>query len=136
MGELLSASPRKLREEMFRRLGIKAKGRSGFKLASKGDARAGRFGEVLGSGVEIEEEMLDELARNYLFGRRELLGHALDFMGVEHNEGLTDSDLEFLEEMEAGKERELRELLSEKGHDAKDVDLYLALMRVGAKRST
>ncbi|MEO1233748.1 MAG: hypothetical protein AAFZ18_33105 [Myxococcota bacterium] len=136
MSELLSASPRKLREEMFRRLGIKAKGRSGFKLASKGDARAGRFGEVLASDTEIDDEILDELARNYLFGRRELLGDALDFLGIEHNEGLTDSELDFFEELEAEKESELRGLLAGRGHEAKDVDLYFALMRLGTKRST
>lgn len=136
LGELLGKSPRKLREEMFRRLGIKGKGGSGFRLASKGDARAGRFAEVLASDIEIEEEVLDELARNYLFARRELLADALDFFEVEHSEGLTDSSLDFLEELEAGRETEFRGHLVSKGHAERDVDLYFGLMRVGSKRST
>lgn len=135
MEEVVAASPRRFREEVFRRLGIKAKAK-GFRLASKGDARSGKFQELLQSDKEVEEEIVEEFVRNYLFGRRALLGDALDFLEVEHRDGLTDHELEFLTSLEPEKVERLSSHLADRGHDQLDVGLYLRLMRVGMDRST
>lgn len=131
--EILAASPRRFREELFRRIGVKARRGSGggFKLASKGDARTKQFLELLGGSREVPEEALAEVVRNYLYNRRELLGHALDFLEVEHDGGLTDQDLDFLQELSAERRGALQADLIEKGHGEGDVALYMAFMGIG-----
>lgn len=129
---ILGASPRRFREEMFNRLGIKSKGAAakGFRLSAKGDARAQRFLEVLGQQDAVPEDVLAEVVRNYLYSRRELLADALDFFDVEHNQGLTDHDLDFLEDLDEEKLRAVEAHLAEQGHDSEDVELYLRFMKM------
>ena len=126
---ILSANPRRFREEMFRKLGIKAKsGGTGFRLASKGDARASKFLEMLQGEQEIPDEVLAEVVRNYLFQRREMLADALDHLEVSHNDGLTDQELDFVAELETERLAELQEHLRSKGHSTDDISLYLAFL--------
>lgn len=130
--EVLSASPRKFREELFKRLGIKAKAgaAAGFRLSAKSDARAKRFGDMLQGEGSMPEELLSEVVRNYLYTRRSLLADALTFLEVPHKEGLTDRDLDFLSELEEEKREELQAHLAERGHDEEDIQLYLRFMNI------
>lgn len=129
--EIVSASPKKFREELFRRAGIRAKKGGSFSLnnAKKNAVRIGKLRQALMDGFEVEAELLDELVRNYLYTRRSLLAEALDFFEVEHDEGLTDADLDFVEELPADRVTHLRDLLK-RNHDEADVELYLRFMKI------
>ena len=126
--EVINASPKKLREEVFRRAGIKNKG-GAFALKSSGktEVRTKKLRALLLEGVELQSEFSEEMIRNYLYTRRPLLAEALDFLGVEHDNGLTDNELDFLADLPAERRTHLRDLLV-RNHAPSDVDLYLAFM--------
>lgn len=129
---VIRASPKRFREEVFRRAGIRTKGGGGafsLKSGSKTEARVKRLQEGLAGPLEISDELLEELLRNYLYTRRALLGEALDFLEVPHEEGLTDEDLDFVEKLEPERATRLRDVLC-RSHEARDVDLYLRFMKV------
>jgi len=128
---VMGSAPKKVREELFRRAGIKNKGGAfALRTSQKTEARIKKLYEVIGSASDIPDELVEEVIRQYLFNRRDLLAQALDFFGVEHDHGLTDADLDFLSELETEKKTELRRLLKEK-HDDADVELYLGFMGIG-----
>lgn len=135
--EVLAASPRQFREELFRRAGIKAKKKGAkFSLTAARDtldAKVKRFIDALRNGEDLGsdgDEALEEVIRNYLYTKRSLLADALDHFGIPHDNGLTDADLDFIEELTAEQGTALRGLLLEKKHDPADVDLYLAYMQI------
>ena len=127
--EIIGASPRSFREELFRAAGVKAKsGAFRVKSANKSAVKAKKLHASMKSGFEINDEVSEELIRNYLFTRRELLSSALTALGVEHDEGLTDEDLDsVVENLEESKTKELQEELSAT-HNAADVELYMKFM--------
>ncbi|MCB9655271.1 MAG: hypothetical protein H6729_14210 [Deltaproteobacteria bacterium] len=128
--ELLAASPKKFREEIFRKAGSKKKTSAfSLKTASGDPHRVGKVQEAIRSGSTLGGEYIEELVRNYLYGRRALLADALDFLGVEHDDGLTETDLDFVGDMPEEKGRALRAALEGK-HAASDVELYLSFMGV------
>ena len=125
---IMAASPKKLREDLFRRAGVRPKAASPFALKTQNSGgRSQKLFEAMQSGTELPEELLEELIRNYLYNRRDMLADALDFFEVEHNDGLTDADLEFIESLAADKVAALRTRLSAK-HDDEDIGLYLSFM--------
>jgi len=129
-GEVLNASPKKFREEIFRRAGVKSKGGAfALKANGKTEARVKKLRAAMLEGFELEDEIADEVVRNYLYTRRSLLAEALDFFEVEHDEGLTDAELDFIEELPPERGTHLRDLLC-KNHPEADVDLYIAFMNV------
>ena len=83
---------------------------------------------------EQGQQLAEELLRVYLMGKRELLGAALDAIEVDHQEGLTDDDLDGFAELSSDEAAELAEELS-RDHDPLDVSLYLRFMGadLGAK---
>lgn len=127
--DILDACPRRSREELYRRLGIKSRKRAGFRLKNTVDDRPSKVHERL-SEQGLPEELLQELVRNFLFTRRTLLGDALDFFQVPHDQGLTDQDLDFMEGLEPERASELKSLLGDKGHAAQDIDLYFRMMAI------
>jgi hypothetical protein len=129
--EVVAASPKKFREEVFRRVGIKSKGGGDFSLSSnkKNEVRIKRLFQVLQEGTPLEDQVAEELIRNYLYTRRTLLAEALDFFQVPHDNGLTDADLDFMAKLEKEKANELRSKLA-KTHAEADVDLYLRFMNI------
>lgn len=128
--EVVNASPRKLREELYRRLGVKAKKNSSFSLKkAEDDDRAKKLFAALQNGEPVADEVLEELIRNYLYIRRELLADALDHFQVPHQNGLTDEEIDFLSELPKEKSTELRKLLLAK-HQPQDVELYFAYMNI------
>ncbi len=130
---VVNMSPKKVREELFRRAGVKNRG-GAFALKSnqKTEARIKKLYEAMVGGSELPDELGEEVIRQYLYHRRSLLSDALDFLGVEHDEGLTDADLDFLEELDPDKASSLRQALV-KDHDESDVDLYLGFMKIPTK---
>lgn len=130
-GAVIAASPKKFREEIFRRAGVKNRGGGAFALKSTGknNARMKKLRKAMLEGFELEAELAEELIRNYLYTRRPMLAEALDFLEVEHDEGLTDADLDFIQELPAERGRHLRELLCRQ-HAEADVDMYLTFMDV------
>ena len=128
--DVISASPKKFREELFRRTGIKSRG-GAFSLATnkKNELRIKRLFQAIQEGAEIEGAIAEELIRNYLYTRRPLLADALDFFEVPHQEGLTEADLDFLAQVEAARGNELRSKLTAR-HAEADVDLYLRFMNI------
>jgi hypothetical protein len=129
--DVLSASPKRFREEVFRRAGIRAKaGAFTLKSAPKNEVRTQRLYTLLKEGsADLEEGVAEELIRNYLYTRRPMLADALDHFKVPHDNGLTDEDLSFVENLKPEEADKLRTELAAK-HDAWDVELYLAFMNV------
>lgn len=127
---VLSASPKAFREELFRKGNVKVKGNA-FSLAStpKNHVRAEKLHESILGGLDLGDEVLEELLRNYLFTQRPLLSAALDELGVVHEQGLTEQDLDFISKLEADKVTRLRSMLLAK-FDPNDVHLYLDFMNV------
>lgn len=130
-GELLAACPKTFREELFRRAGIKAK-QSTFQLSSSGAKnreRSDKLHAAIAGGLDLGDKLLEEVVRSYLYTRRELLADALEHLGVEHDRGLTDADLSFVESLDDARVAALRAHLAAK-HATADVALYLAFMNV------
>ncbi len=128
--EVVSASPRKVREELYRRLGLKPKKNSAFALKkAEDDDRSGRLLAAIQNGEAVADEVLEELIRSYLSFRRELLADALDHFEIPHENGLTDQEIDFLSELPKDKATALRKLLLSK-HQPADVDLYFAYMNI------
>lgn len=129
--EIFLASPKKFREEVFRRAGIKAKGGGAFQLSAspKNSVRIQKLVEALGGddGAGVDEEVLSEVIRNYLYTRREMLALALDHFKIPNDNGLTDEDLTFIEDLKAEDTEALKKLLLDK-FSQPDVELYLAFM--------
>ena len=128
--EILSASPKKFREELFRRAGIKVKS-DAFSLRSslKKEGRVQKLHDAVRARLEIGDDAAEELIRNYLYTKRPMLADALDHFRVTHDNGLTDSDLSFIETLAPEQRQELHSKLAAK-HDARDVDLYFAFMNI------
>ncbi len=129
--EVVLASPKKFREEVFRRVGIKSRSGGAFSLATnkKNEVRIKRLFSAIQEGAAIEDPVAEELIRNYLYTRRTLLADALDFFEVAHDNGLTDADLDFMAEVDAAKGDELRTRLTG-SHPEADVELYLRFMNI------
>jgi hypothetical protein len=127
---IITASPKAFREDLFRKSNVKVKGNA-FSLAAanKNVVRAERLHQAIVEGLDIGDNVLEELIRNYLYTRRDLLAAALDQLGVTHDHGLTDQDLDFITTLEAAKATALREALEQR-FDRTDVGLYLDFMRV------
>jgi len=127
--DILEHSPKQVREMIFDRLGIKKKQTNSLKFVKPGEKNAER-GRALFDRLQSAEddEVAEELLRNFFLKHRELLGAALDAVGVKHDNGLTDQELDMFEKMSASDAKALEKKLSA-DHDASDVSLYLKYMK-------
>lgn len=90
--EIFSASSRKARETYFHRHGVRGKGGSGFaRPGAKTEARIAKLYDVISSGAD-DDEMAEEILRTWLLTKRAMLAAALDHLGIEHQDGLTESE--------------------------------------------
>jgi len=129
--EVVASAPRRIRETLFGRLGIKAKKRVGLKVHGKLEDRARKLHERLKSGSSKEEnDLCEELLRNWLFTKRPLLKATLDFLEIENDNGLVDEEPTFFEELEADKVKDIFTHLKGEGFDGEEVFIYLAFMKV------
>jgi hypothetical protein len=127
---ILAASPKAFREDLFRRAGVRVKGNA-FSLSSapKNQVRAEKLHEAIKNGLDLGDDVLEELIRNYLYTRRPMLADALNHFSVKNDNGLTEEDLSFIDNLPPEKGQELRALLEAK-YDKEDVELYLAFMNI------
>lgn len=130
--EILGHSARKAREVYFHRHGIKKSKKSNM-LSKRGKGKEDRAVALHDALLaEEDEEMVEELLRTWLLGKRELLSAALDHLEIDHNEGLTESD--DVKKFEELKGKPLKDLLKKLDAVAppEDVRAYLRFMGVVA----
>jgi hypothetical protein len=112
---IVEAAPRKVREELFRKAGIKAKS-SAFSLKNTGKAaRFERLKAKLEAGEVGPTDATEEAIRSFLTQRATLLADALDHFEVKHNHGMTDEDLSFLHDLSPKQVRSLWSHLEARG---------------------
>ncbi len=128
--EVISSSPRKIRETLFARLNIKAKKQIGLKVHGKLEERTKKLHERLkGASTEQENKLCEELMRNWLFTKRPLLKATLDHLGVKNDNGLVDEEPAFFKELSADKVTDLGNVLKGE-HPVEHIKLYLAFVGV------
>ncbi len=129
-GEIFSASSRQARETYFHRHGIKAPKKSG-RMLRAGEKNALRIKALYKTLMDKEDrEMVEEILRTWLLAKRSLLAAALDHLGIEHNEGLTDSDdIERFENLSVKEVQEMVGVLADVA-DRDEISIYLRYMGV------
>ena len=128
--EVFSASARKAREVYFARHAIKVS-KKGPKIRKPGAKNAQRA-EALFTLLQdtTDDEMAEEILRVWLLGNRALLVKALDHLGIENDNGLTDSDeVSKMADLDKGA---LKKLVAELKEVAtpEDITVYLKFMGV------
>ena len=128
--EIFSASSRKARETYFHRHGVRGKGGSGFsKPGAKTEARIAKLYDVICSGTS-DDEMAEEMLRTWLLTKRTMLAAALDHLGIEHEDGLTESeDLSKFEKLSKKDIGKMIPVLEAHGN-REDIAVYLKFMGV------
>lgn len=128
--EVIAASPRRIRETLFGRLGIKAKKRGvGIQVHGRLEERARKLHERLKSGSSQQEnELCSELLRNWLFTKRPMLKAALDHLGIQNDNGLIEEEPTFFQELDEAKVKELWAALTAE-FPAEHARLYLAFVQ-------
>jgi hypothetical protein len=128
--EMVAASPRKIRETLFQRLGIKAKKSIGLKVHGKLEERTRKLHEKLkAANSENENRLCEELVRNWLYTKRPLLKATLDYLGIKNDNGLLEEEPLFFQELSADKVRELVSYLRGQGFAAEHIALYLHFVK-------
>ncbi len=130
--EVVQAAPRKVRETLFGRLGIKAKKRGfGLRVGGKMEDRAAKLHLRLKESQSSQEgELCLELLRNWLYTKRSLLVDTLDFLEVKHDNGLIEDEPTFFAELSEEKTEALVKNLKDKGHPEEWIALYLSFVDV------
>ena len=125
--EVVKVSPRKIRETLFGRLGIKAKKKTvGIKVHGKLEERTKKLHERLKDAqTDQEQELCAELLRNWLYTKRPLLKDTLDYLEVKNDNGLIDEEPTFFQELDKEKVEELVQHLRDQGHDDEAIGIYL-----------
>lgn len=128
--EVIQASPRKIRETLFGRMGIKAKKRVGVRVHGKLEDRTKKLHVKLKQGTSAQEsELCQELARNWLFTQRDLLKKTLDYLEVPNDNGLIDEDPVFFQELELDKTVALLQHLKDE-FSLEVISIYLRFVEV------
>jgi len=129
-GEVVAASPRKIRETLFQRLGIKAKKSIGLKVHGKLEDRTRKLHEKLREATTDQENKLcEELVRNWLYTKRPLLKATLDYLNIKNDNGLVDEEPTFFQELTADKVKELVDHLKGQGYAEEHIALYLRFVK-------
>ena len=129
-GEMVQASPRKIRETLFQRLGIKAKKTIGLKVHAKAEERTKKLQEKLRTASSDQENRLcEELVRNFLYTKRPLLKATLDHLGIKNDNGLVDEEPTFFQELTAEKVKDLVEHLRGQGFATDHILTYLRFVK-------
>jgi hypothetical protein len=125
--EVVNASPRRIRETLFGRLGIKAKKKGvGVKVHGKLEERTKKLHERLREGASKQEnDLCEELLRNWLYTQRPLLKATLDWLEVKNDNGLIEEEPSFFQELEEAKVKALVEHLRGEGFADEHMLIYL-----------
>lgn len=128
--EVIQASPRKIRETLFGRMGIKAKKKIGVRVHGKLEERTKKLHVRLKeSSSKQEADLCEELVRNWLYTKRDLLCDTLDYLEIKHDNGLVDEEPTFFQELEEDKVASMVKHLEEKGHDRETIRVYLMFVK-------
>ncbi len=138
--EMMAKSPRTVRETLFNRLQIKASAMKSVvpKPHQKNEERIKRLHNRLAevaTTAKNEQELCEELLRNWLVGKNPMLAATMDHFGVKHENGLTEQEIDFLEKLEPEKARSLATLLAGK-FDQEEVAIYLRFLKVPHLKGT
>lgn len=127
---VIAASPRKIRETLFGRLGIKAKKKSiGLRVHEKLEERTRMLHERLKAAQsKQEDDLCQELVRNWLYTKRPLLKATLDHLGIKNDNGLVEEEPTFFQELSADKVRDLFDHLKGE-HDPEHIAIYLRFVK-------
>jgi hypothetical protein len=128
--EILGTASRQARETYFHRHSIRPPPEAKARLpkpGAKNEARARALYEVLRD--EDDNELAEEVLRNYLLNQRPLLVAALDHLSIKHNNGLTEGDLTKFEKLSGREARQLVGILRKAAPDD-NIALYLKFMGV------
>lgn len=130
--DVVKSSPRRIREMLFARLGIKAKKKGiGLKVGAKQAERTQKLHDRLRqSGSQNEDELCIELVRNWLYTQRPLLKSTLDHLGVANDDGLIEEETNFFEELEEEKVKDLVAHLQGASFTDEHIEVYLRFMKV------
>jgi methyltransferase-like protein len=129
--DILSVSPRKVRESLYSHYGIKSKAKKIMtSVKEKKEQRIQNLFSALQTATNAKElDFLKELFRNWLFHQRPMLKSALDFLNVPNDFGLVEVETDFFKELDDKKVKELITHL--KGSYPTDAILiYLSVMEV------
>lgn len=128
--EMVQSSPRKIRETLFQRLGIKAKKTIGLKVHAKAEERTKKLQEKLKTATsEQENRLCEELVRNFLYTKRPLLKATLDHLGIKNDNGLVDEEPTFFQELSAEKVKALVDHLRGQGFPVEHIVTYLRFVK-------
>ena len=130
--EVVNTSPRKVRETLYARMGIKGKKKKiGLRVHAKAEDRALKLLERLKNAAsENEIELCTELLRNWLYHQRPMLKATLDFLDVPNDNGLTEQETDFFETLEEAKVKQLVSHLKETGFSVDHIATYLYFVNV------
>ena len=125
--EVVKVSPRKIRETLFGRLGIKAKKKTvGIKVHGKLEDRTRKLHARLKEAqTQQEQELCMELLRNCLYTKRPLLKDTLDYLEVKNDNGLIDEEPTFFQELDKEKVEAMVKHLRDAGHEEVAISVYL-----------
>lgn len=133
--EMMARSPRQVRETLFNRLAIKASGlkRVVPRPGARNEERINRLHDRLAdcpASAKSEQELCEELIRNWLLHKTPMLVATLDHFGIKHENGLTEQEIDFFEKLEEDKVKGLVALLLGGTFDAEEVAIYLRFLKV------
>ena len=128
--DMLASSPRQVREVLFSKFHIKSDlVKNTISPVAKRFERARLLKERLGIAKSAQENQLcQELIRNWLFTKRPMLKAAMDFLNVPNDNGLVDSEENIFSKLESTKLEELKNYLVQ-NFSEEEVNTYLNFMQ-------
>ncbi len=130
--DVINTSPRKVRETLYARMGIKGKKKKiGLRVHAKAEDRALKLLERLKNAASDNEvELCTELLRNWLYHQRPMLKATLDFLEIPNDNGLTEQETDFFESLEEAKVLSLVQHLKDSGFSSEHIAAYLYFVNV------
>lgn len=129
---IFAASSRQARETCFSRHAIKLpkKATKFNKPGEKNKMRTSALYQIL--QTKNDDEMIEEILRCWLLTKRSMLIKALDYLKIEHTNGLTDSD--DISKFESLSAKEITNLTEELKEVASLNEIHIYLKFMGTKR--
>jgi hypothetical protein len=130
--DVVNTSPRKVRETLYARMGIKGKKKKvGLRVHAKAQDRANKLLERLKNADSDKElELCTELLRNWLYHQRPMLKATLDFLDIPNDNGLTEQETDFFESLQEEQVKNLVVHLTGNGFALEHVSTYLRFVSV------
>lgn len=124
--EIYNASSRRTRNMLEGMYARKAKKGRMVSIKSGKNKKAIALSVKTGIHAKGDDQMAEELLKNWLYHKPTLLKAALDFFGIENENGITEQELDPLLEADAETLSSMMDELTGSGHDPEEVAIYLA----------